>query len=147
VANPHANDVSRQYIAAQMAALCKELQFLFGAGTLGVTRVASWVTNNSTLGDDFTRQRAYKEIRLLFPFRKETHHRIYNFFGLEELDQALDDGLTKWECEEERLDQDDFEEERGPSTSQAARNSLRALYGASPSSTRAFSMSNSADII
>ena len=53
MANPYANDVSRQYIAAQMAALCKKLQFLFGAGTLGVTRVASWVTNNNTLGDYF----------------------------------------------------------------------------------------------
>lgn len=128
-----------------MSALCKELQFLFGTGTLGVTRVSDWVTNNNTLGDDFTRQRAYKEIRLLFPYRKETHPRIFNFIGLQDLDQALDEGLTKWKTEEEKMDPEEFEEEQGPTTSQAARNSLRALYGASPVSTR-LSMSNSADI-
>lgn len=129
VANPYANDVPRHYVAAQMKALHRELAFLFGDGTLGVTRVSEWLEHESTMGDKFTRQRAFKEIRLLFPYRKETHSRIYQFFLLPELDQALDDGLTEWN-EEGRADADpESDDDLTPSTSASTKTSLRALYG------------------
>jgi len=112
-----------------MEALQRELEFLFGKRTLGVTRVSDWLEQNAALGVDFTRQRAFKEIRLLFPFKKETHSRVYQFFLLPELDQALDDGLMQWNGESGQATQEADSEEELPSTSAAARNSLRALYG------------------
>ena len=129
-----------------MKALQRELQFLFGNNTLGVTRVNAWLENNDKLGVAFTRQMAYKEIRMLFPFRKETHSRVYQFLALPELDQALEEGLCKWDEEEEYAGEpaEDSEDEQMPSTSQAARNSLRALYGGN-SHFESLSMSNSAN--
>ena len=107
--------------------LHKETSFLFGKETMGVKKIGKWLEAEKGPKGQFTRQVAFKMIRELFPYKKETHGKIFEFFQLAKLDNELDEGLDRWNGEEE--ERSDLElsenEEEGPNP----RMTLMAMYG------------------
>ena len=126
IGNPSDAACSRSVIKNEMEALYKETSFLFGQNTMGVKKIGKWLEAESEKGGSFTRQVAFKMIRELFPFKKETHARIYEFFQLKKLDQELDEGLGRWSNDTEQQNSLELSEneEEGPNP----RMTLMAMY-------------------